>query len=235
MNYIDAAKIKSECIKMFGEDVIIERLSLLGHYALKELEDKILSDDYKEEFIDNIFEYIKIASNCGDRIYEIAIEDVPNIFSKLWNLNSTDSDDLLPWQVTYNINALNRRTNADYTNRQLAIIVNILASRYGWDINTIHNLTPELAACYVQEALLDDWNDKEFIYKLSELAYDSKNGNYKEFPKLAWLTEIKGPTVEEAKSMIPSRFAPTGVIYDPLKERQDKISRKENNSNSSKS
>lgn len=215
MDYIKAATQRTEDVIISGKYYKIDRLPLFKHYKLKNIAYKI---DKGIDIVDAIFDYIKLASGL-DNVEDIPLEELPKLFDKLTELNKVSDEDTLPWQKTFNAEG-NVRINVDYDNRELAIIVDILASTYGWDIETIHNMSPELAACYVQEALLDDWKTKEFQYMMFEGAYD-KEGKYKPFPKPSWYIEIVGATMDEAKTMVPSRFMPGGVVFDVTKQNKD--------------
>lgn len=208
MNYLKAIKVVESRIVLSDRIVVAKRLPLLQHTMLIELHKNITSEDDKVK-LNSIFQYIKLAANI-DYPEFLNVEDIPALLDSLIKLN--EDIELFPWQVTYRVGS-SKTTNADYENRELAMTINILAGSYGWSEDVILQLQPEIAACYVQEVLLDEWKRQEFEYRLSEVAYDEK-GIYIPFPKLDWLVEIVGPSAEKAKGKIPKRFVPDGVIID---------------------
>jgi hypothetical protein len=164
--------------------------------------------------LDAIVEYVSVAAGLED-MSKVMAHELPMAFDILVELNDT-SVELLSWQQAVRKDGGKYRTTdtADYDGRELAIIISTIASAFGWDEERIISLQPEVAACYVQEILVEDWERREFEYSLSEVAYDHKTGRYRPFPRLDWHAVVKGPTVEQAKAKVPKKFAPSGIVME---------------------
>ncbi|MHA2063868.1 MAG: hypothetical protein ACXABY_05715 [Candidatus Thorarchaeota archaeon] len=207
MDFLNAVRIPTTDVHLAGKTLQVKQCPLLQHYELRVVARQLNATDPIDR-LDATFSYIQIATGLSD-ISDASVVELADTLDLLLALN--DNVELLPWQTTFRDSKQTITTSADYTNRELAVIVDTIASAYGWSVDIILTLQPEAAACYVQEIMLGHWEAREFQWKLSEVAFD-KNGKYRSFPKPIWYTEVHGPTVEEAKAMVPARFIPDGVV-----------------------
>jgi hypothetical protein len=88
----------------------------------------------------------------------------------------------------------------DYEGQPLVSIVTRLAMAFGWPRDMIlDELTYDEARCYVQEILIRQHNDREYLYSLSEVGYTydkQGKGRQQPFPRLAIPTTL--PTETQA-------------------------------------
>lgn len=79
----------------------------------------------------------------------------------------------------------------DYNDRNWALWIHKLASRYSWTREQIFNLWPEEAACYIQEILVSEFQEYEEVRVLSEVSYkydkSTKTNKYIDLPKPNWM------------------------------------------------
>lgn len=100
----------------------------------------------------------------------------------------------------------------DYEGRSWYFWLHLLSSRYGWSVEYIENLDPDDVFGLFMEITVDQFSDREFIYRLSELAYKyndkSKTSTYIPLPKPKWMNsttqEIKVPVRRYRKDMRPA-------------------------------
>src|SRR5574341_1168221 len=167
MNYIKAIEIKCRNVTLNSGEVVLERMPLKEHYMLREIATRLISQDTNVK-LNAIFDYVAIAAPHID-VYTLTVEELVFIYNTVLELN--DDIELLPWQTTFQENVKHRTTNADYEGRELSVLLHELAKNYGWSEQQILSMQPEAAFCYMQEILLGYWEQDEFTYKMSEVAY----------------------------------------------------------------
>lgn len=102
----------------------------------------------------------------------------------------------------------------DYVHRSLAVLVHRLALAYGWTRDYIlYELYYEEALCYLQEILLDDYQQREFAYMLSTRGID-KSGKQRPFPKLPWRKEPGKLEIFRMPRKVAEKMLPAGTIID---------------------
>lgn len=218
MNYLTALKPATAVFETAEKSYLLQRRVLKEHYILLQAAKKLNSGTAKER-LQAMFDYIAVGAPDID-INSVHITELYRLLNLLIQLNN--EIELLPWQSVYDEKNANKRISVDYESRKLALIVHTIASAYGWDQEYILNLQPEIAACYVQEIILENYHQERFEWALSTVTYD-KDGKPKEYPKPAWYYEIIGPTKDEAKGKIPISALPGGVVIDPEKERLERV------------
>lgn len=100
----------------------------------------------------------------------------------------------------------------DYEGRSWYFWTNILSSKYGWSLEYIGELDPDDVFGLFMEILISDHEQKEFDYRLSELAYKynekTKKSTYVPLSKPRWMRstnqEIKVPIRRYRKDMRPA-------------------------------
>lgn len=128
---------------------------------------------------------------------------------------------MLPWQRT---EITDKEKNEDivlesdlgYEGRELAEIVATLASAFGWTADYILGiLTYAEVAMYMQEALLKEHSQLNWLYTFSETGFKKEGNEYVKVPLPTpdWMKRVK-PVRMKSTVKIPDRFKPDGVIID---------------------
>jgi hypothetical protein len=104
----------------------------------------------------------------------------------------------------------------DYESRTWHLYSHLLAKSYGWDLEYIGNLSVIEALAKIQEIIVEDQLDKEFIYGLSEVAYhydkNTKTSRFVPMPRPHWMRAQPKPI---QRFLIPVSMMPMGnVIMD---------------------
>jgi len=213
MDYLKAIERPSVIILLNGKELRVGRAVLGLHFRLSVIQDQWREAkegrDYKR-MVALTFEYIASATGLDIEWEEVRLLEVMAAFIALQALNRPMDD--LPFMQ---MRAREGEYGYDYENRALANWVARLAGHYSWTADYVLNeLMPEEAACYMQEAIIQDYEDKEFLYRLSEVAYKvegtgkSARAKYVPFPKPSWM-DRKIP-----KIMVPKTWMPQGNVIE---------------------
>lgn len=104
-----------------------------------------------------------------------------------------------------------------YSDRHVASYIHMLSKSYGWTLDEVLNINPNLAFYLIQEIIFDDFNEKEWYYKLTEFAYKyeegSKTSSYVPLPRPYWMREEVYDVVPKKQRMLKSAL-PFGMIVD---------------------
>ena len=100
----------------------------------------------------------------------------------------------------------------DHPGRVLVTWVHVIARSYHWSRDDIESLWPEDALSFIQEILLDEFHEREFLYSLSENAYQydksAKVSRYRPMQKPAWMVVRSNkdpmPTTKILKELMPA-------------------------------
>lgn len=227
MDFYEAIKPRSTEITLAGEPRIVERARLGRFFRLGELYRKYQRALSKRSArsIEYLLDYLALSSNISRGEWENCSPlEFADGFLRLVELNNIRMD--LPI-----FSETQERTEKvyEYSGRFIATWISRLARMYGWSPEQILNLFPEEAACYIQEAEIQDFNEKEFIYRLSDMAYTydkgTKRSRYIPLKRPGWMLAEKEKEVEKIK--IPARFIPQGNIIDL----EDRYGKKKSHSN----
>lgn len=214
MDYLEAITQRSTSIPLNGQELEVRRANLGLHYRLS-----VTLDQWQEArrnlnyglSVDLTFSYIALATGLDtEEVKQAKPSEILIGFVVLTALNRPSGD--LPFmrekrdKVDYDY---------DYDNRGLAYWVSRLSACYSWTAEHIlEGLTPEEAACYMQEVLIKDHEDKEFLYKLSDASVKivGKGKSARTvpvpFPRPSWMVK-KPPKVRMPKSWLPQ-----GVVIE---------------------
>lgn len=100
----------------------------------------------------------------------------------------------------------------DYEERIWYLWLHVLAKNYGWTAEYIAEMDIDDAVALMQEILVDEQLEKEFVYMLSEVAYpyneNTKKSEFKPLPRPAWMTKEH----PQPRYKIPVRMMPVGTI-----------------------
>lgn len=215
MDFYEAIKPRSTEITLAGEPRIVERARLGRFFRLGELYRKYQRALSKRSArsIEYLLDYLALSSNISRGEWENCSPlEFADGFLRLVELNNIRMD--LPI-----FSETQERTEKayEYSGRFIATWISRLARMYGWSPEQILNLFPEEAACYIQEAEIQDFNEKEFIYRLSDMAYTydkgTKRSRYIPLKKPGWMVAPK-EKVDAEVVKIPKKFIPQGVVID---------------------
>jgi len=215
VDFYEAIKPRSAEITIAGESHVIERARLGRFFRLGELYRKYQEAviERKSYAVDCLFDYLFLASDIPKGTWEsISPLELASAFLRLVELNNAQMS--LP---IFSDSTEREKKIYDYNGRFVATWVTRLARMYGWSADHIlESLLPEEAACYLQEAAIQEFDEREFIYRLSDVAYrydkTSKTSRYVPLRRPGWMLEPKEAEVEAIK--IPRKFIPTGVVID---------------------
>lgn len=197
-----------------GEMITVKRCGYFKHNLLNKAL-LIVYDGKPEDKIQALDDYMTVA--CNKNLNEFTPTEFISSFAELVKLNEVKK--IFEWQKPRpDIDGKEREkitTTVDYDDRHSAIMVDMIASQYGWSIEQIYEAQPELIYGLAQEINIRQYEERQFAYGLSvEVAYD-KNGRFIPFPKPEWYSEIHGKTSKEIETIkVPASFMPSGVVID---------------------
>jgi hypothetical protein len=214
MDYLEAISRRSVSVFLNGQELEVRRANLGLHYRLSVVLDQWQEARRSKDYSMSIkltIDYVALATGLDIELVKQARPfDILATLYILIALNKTE--DALPFML---IEKSKQKYKYDYDHRGLATWVSRLAGHYHWTADYIlDGLSPEAAACYLQEAIIDEHADKEFLYRLSEVAYklEGKGKNarakYIPFPQPTWMGK------EMPKVRIPKAWLPQGNIID---------------------
>lgn len=214
MDFLEAITKRSTPILLNGQRLEVRRANLGLHYRLSVLSDQWQEARRKHDYsraVDLTFSYVALVTGLDIEAVEQAKPfEVLIGFTILVALN--EAGDALPFML---VEKSKTEYKYDYKHRGLAGWVSRLSAHYGWTAEYIlDELTPEEAACYLQEAIIQDYEDKEFLYNLSDASTKvvgrgrSARAQHVPFPKPSWMGK-KMP-----KIMVPKVWYPQGNVIE---------------------
>jgi len=213
VDFYEAIKPRSTEITLAGESHIIERARLGRFFRLGELYRKYQQALNKRSIrsIDYLLDYLALSSDISRGKWENCSPlELADGFLRLVELNNVRIN--LP---IFSESQERKEKVYEYRGRFIATWISRLARMYGWSSEQILNLFPEEAACYIQESELQEFTEREFLYQLSDIAYQydkhSKTSRYIPLKRAGWMLEKKE---KEEKIKIPKKFIPQGVVID---------------------
>jgi hypothetical protein len=180
---------------------------------LETQKNKILKavEESSDDFPDHLFAYLSTALHLSNKYYRKASwERVVGAFYKTIKLTLCQIE--LPM-----LSPTKEKTKEEpwnYPNHSWNSYVHMLASKYGWTIEYISNLKVEYALSCIQEILIDENLEKEYLWMLSERSsyYDNRSKTMKmnPYPRPNWMHKHIDPTKESVKVKIPVGMMPAG-------------------------
>jgi len=214
VDFYEAIKPRSTEITLAGEPRIVERARLGRFFRLGELYRKYQEALSKRSTrsIEYLLDYLALSSNISREEWEDCSSlEFADGFLRLVELNNVRMD--LP---IFSESQERKEKVYEYNGRFVATWVTRLARIYGWTAKYILNLFPEEAACYIQEAELQEFAEREFLYRLSDVAYaydkGTKKSRYIPLKRPGWMLEKKEEKEKDIK--IPKRYIPQGIVID---------------------
>lgn len=207
--YLDAIDDRQGCdIVLNGEKVYVKRARLGLHLQLARIAEKFdesVTAYSKSKIIENYL------SRCKLDISEASAIEMVEAFIVLRHLNLWQMD--VPWLRIIPDNVLaTGQPPYHYDQRWWATWIHEIASRYGWERDTILDLWPEEAAIYLQEIQVSQYFETENQRALSEVSYEYNKtthmSRFKPMPKPPWM--IDESTGEPIK--INTKLLPVGNV-----------------------
>jgi hypothetical protein len=102
----------------------------------------------------------------------------------------------------------------------------MLAKSYGWTLEYISNLTVQEALPKIQEILVEEQNNKEFLWIMSDRSatYNESTKTYQAnpLPRPNWMSRHIDIKKELKTTKIPTNFLPVGagITYEELSKTQ---------------
>lgn len=167
-------------------------------------------EESSDDFPNHLFAYISTALHLSDRFFRKASwERVVRAFYIIVGVTRCQID--LP---IFSPAPPQKEETWKYDNREWHVYVHLLAKNYGWTEEYISNLTVEDALAKIQEILIDEQLEKEFLWTMSERSayYDSKSKTTKmnPLPRPHWMNKHIDPEKELKKVKIPVGMMPAG-------------------------
>lgn len=195
----------------------------LKNWAIAEDKKKLIIEaveDNTSNFPDAVSDYLSTAlyfnidtgsmywKDVMDAMSRVASKSTPNVKIPLTTTEGPKQKDE-PWE---------------YSGRSWYVYANLLAHAYGWELKKIEQMDVKEALSLVQEILVDDQLDKEFIHSLSEVAYhydkSTKKSEYKRLPRPSWMV-FKQMKKSHAPTRIAKSLLPVGNVIDMTRRDRD--------------
>lgn len=178
---------------------------------LESIKEKIITavENERDDFPDNILEYISTAVGVNSKWYEQA--GWMTIISLFYACLSKSPVVHLPLLTPHEEKAEPEPWN--YEGRTWHAYSHILAKSYGWTLQEISQLKVGEALAKIQEILTDEQLEREFVYGLSEIAYpynpSTKTSVFKPMPRPHWMRPTAKPI---PRFPIPKDVMPVGNV-----------------------
>jgi hypothetical protein len=191
---------------------MIERATLYRWLQLEEIKERIFlaaEQRDKQELVDNFFDYLSTATN-NDEWQDEPWIDVYHTFIEVERLNAPTKP--FPILIRSDKEDENGWT---YRGRLWYYWLNRLASVYGWGVEQIKNLDIDDAIGLLQEILLDEQRERDFLWSASEIAYkynpQTKKSTLQKLNRPEWMKNTK-KYKEPKKTNIRKDFMPLGMV-----------------------
>ena len=218
-NFLDAIDRKEKMVLTTGGPVAVKTLSFGQQIRLmdprKSIRSIIESEKGPVERAKALINVLRIV--LGTEYDKLSIRDVPIILDSIQETN--EKIPLLPWQDYEE--SPNKKQEivlddvAKYEGSDVIFAVGLLCFVFGWTADYVLNvLTYYEVSCYVQEAMMIQHRNQEFLYGLSEVGFKKQGEEYRKvpFPKLDWMG-VK-PRRQSPAVKMPDKYSPDGVIVD---------------------
>ncbi len=196
-----------------GRVVVLRRAGLGRHYHLRSLTRKIGASELDLR-VDLLRGWLEAAGIKEPDT--LSLSDLLTVVRLVGRLNAPRGQmvwSLLPEREV-------EEKPVDYPGRALARIVDLLARHYGWSLEEIINLPPEVALAHMQECILYDRRQREWEHYRSEIFWEydaaSKMRHYRPPEPLSWeKLPIRGRrSYKPVPPEIIERYYPKGVVID---------------------
>ena len=201
--------MRSSVINVGGREIEIPRARLRTWFELERIRRKIKEASERGEAAtvsDLLCVYLSAASGESEDVfasapwYETAIA-----FGLVSALNMSTVN----FPLFRNTVSTGKEAPWNYEGRDWYEWVHVLALAYGWTLDVISELEIEDGIALLQEVLTDEQLDREWMWSMSENAYEyipsSKKSKFRPLPRPAWMLPLPSApmSVKIRKDMLP--------------------------------
>ena len=216
-------------IKINGIELSLVRVNLKGWARLEELRremDDAVSKSNIEDTYKTMIDFIETASLSASKIEwdKVFWGEFINLYSQAVSINLPR----LKFSILENGKKETEKFPWEYPGRAWFFWLNLFASNYGWDEESIREMDIDTALGLYQEILVDGQFQKEWEWSLSEIAFpynsSTKKQEYKPLTRPNWMlpeSPKELPKVRMRKDMLPVGNI-VDVQADEQKRRDDK-------------
>lgn len=208
-----------------GEELVLRRAGLGRHFYLQTLRRR-LEEAKLDCRVDVLKEWLVVAGVTHPE--KLSLSDLLHVVRAVVELNAPRGQPA--WSFVSSDGQPSHTRLSDYTGRTLARVVHTLASHYGWHLEEVLELPPELALAHLQECILADRKRREWEHLLSEMSWEYDKGSgksrYKPLPELPW-DAVEERVYTPLPAKIIEKYYPKGVIVDLTKRSTESLGRSE--------
>jgi hypothetical protein len=151
------------------------RAKLRAWLALEDLYSQIIeaaAGGNREKFVSSVYSYVSAATFVSrEEMQAQPWYEVVRALKQIYRINMPTID----FPVLHDVEKKEGKIEWDYVGRDWYNWLNLLAGKYGWEIEYIANLDVDDGIGLLQEILLDKQLQKEFQWSMSEVAYSYNN------------------------------------------------------------
>ncbi len=208
-------------IKIGNKEFTVRRFRLKKWLELEEILARIREAVDTQEIADGLLDYVSTAFDIDKETLRGEFWfDIANAVLGIHNANQPSKD----FPILRNVNKKQQpRDDLDYKGRSWYFWCHLIARAYGWTIKQIEFLDIDDAIALIQEILIEKYQEREWQWSLSELAYsfdvNTKTSKYHSLPKPEWMAQKKEepkPSFRLPKTMIPVGIIVRGNIKDNI-------------------
>lgn len=180
---------------------------------LEQQKNKIVKavEESSDDFPDHLFTFLSTALHLPIRLFYKASWEVV-IKSFLIVVSLTQCQIQLP--IFMSEKKKEKDEPWDYDKREWHLYIHMLAKEYGWTIEYISNLKVEDALSKIQEILIDEQLEREFLWTMSDRSsyWDdrTKTAKINPLPRPDWMNKHIELEKEVRKSLVPASMMPAG-------------------------
>lgn len=201
--------MQSSLISVGGREYEVKRARLRQWFELEKIRGQLHDAAERGETLSVstiLCAYLSAASGLETDVFEAAPwHEVAIAFNLVLNMNRS----VIRFPVFENTVSSQSKSPWDYADRDWYEWVHLVASRYGWSIEYIAELEIEDGIGLIQEILVDDQLNKEFLWGMSEMAFEyvpaTKSSRFRPLPRPNWMQprHFEPKHIRLRKDMLP--------------------------------
>jgi len=206
-----------EKVRIGKHDYPVPRMKLRAWLELESIRDDLLQS-VKSKNVKGIssavLSYVsKAVPLTIENLLEYPWYEVAKAFVQIYRANFPDEN--LPFIRPHKQKKEKAYSGFDYPGRSWYLWAHMIADAYGWQLEYIAELEVNDAIALIQEILVDEQEDREWSWSLSEVAYSydkaSKKSKFNPLRKPEWMMPIRKEQ-EIKKVKIRASEMPMGLI-----------------------
>jgi len=187
---------------------MVDRATFYKWLQLEETKEKIITaveDGRSEDFVAHIYEYLTTAVGKEKDWSELPWIEIRDLFYDIEEVNTPTK----PFPILLHKSKKSRK-GWEYEGRNWYFWLHTLSSSYSWNMEYIKKLDVDDAIGLLQEILLDEYEDRNFLWRTSRIAYNEKS-RFQPLDKPNWM---KIGTIKRKipKQKIRRDFLPVGNV-----------------------